>query len=452
MFQANNRVQKQNSKNRARQRRTSNSNVSPQVSTEMVGYGDPEISPGSPSSPGSGSWSDGVPRQNTDDITDYTKATKRNNGKYSLADRMREEENEKLHRGSMAHVQNMASSSSDREEGLVGSPKPSKGSPKESSPRPVSSPDASSTEEGPAIEGRLSNAAKNWEKIRLANKMAQGENEKARQQQQQQQQQQADAAVASTHLAYPTYAFASLAAGFKAVHEDIQKLGATADDEHIDWTEVYKGDDNAQRLQEKKYIVDPHGTFRITWDIFMSLILLYIAFYVPYRVCLYWDDENTSQGMQVVEYISDGLFGIDIILNFFTAYHDPSSGVLVTSHRKIALHYIKTYFIIDLMASFPFGLVLDGSAKTLNKSGKVMRLPRLIKFLRLMRLLKLLRVVRLRQFVSRVETDFSIHHGISRMLKIIFTVLLVTHLVGCLWYMIGRTGGEGDINGGWQWR
>ena len=229
-------------------------------------------------------------------------------------------------------------------------------------------------------------------------------------------------------------------------------MGTTADDDHIDWKEVYKGDDNENRLKGVRFVIDPHGTFRITWDIFMSFVLLYIAFYVPYRVCLYWDDETTSQGMQIVEYFSDCLFGIDIILNFFTAYHDKNSGILVTSNRKIAIHYIKTFFFMDLMASFPFGLVLDGSAKTLNKGGKVMRLPRLIKFLRLIRLLKLLRVVRLRQFVSRVEHDFSIHHGVSRMLKIIFTVLLVTHLVGCLWYMIGRTGGEGDIDGGWQWR
>ena len=132
--------------------------------------------------------------------------------------------------------------------------------------------------------------------------------------------------------------------------------------------------------------------------------------------------------------------------------HRRKTGLLVTDTKKIAWHYFRTFFFIDLIASFPFGLVLDNSAKTLNKGGKVMRLPRLIKFLRLMRLLKLVRVIRLRQFVSRFEHDFSIHHGISRMVKIIFVVFLVTHLVGCLWFMIGRTGGEGEIDGGWQWR
>jgi hypothetical protein len=81
-----------------------------------------------------------------------------------------------------------------------------------------------------------------------------------------------------------------------------------------------------------------------------------------------------------------------------------------------------------------------------------------------------MRVYRLQVFLQKLESEFSIHHGLSKMAKIIFMVMLVTHVVGCMWYMVGRTGGDGceydsetglkvdedvcedALNAGWQWR
>lgn len=38
------------------------------------------------------------------------------------------------------------------------------------------------------------------------------------------------------------------------------------------------------------------------------------------------------------------------------------------------------------------------------------------------------------------------------MIKIIMLILLVTHLVGCFWFLIGLSGGGDDLNGGWVYR
>ncbi|GMH59532.1 hypothetical protein TrST_g11508 [Triparma strigata] len=263
----------------------------------------------------------------------------------------------------------------------------------------------------PPVEKKQSNAKKNWGKIRTAQKMT---------------------------------------AVFKEVDRDVKMFGSSKDDSHIDWSEVYKTQNQDNSLPFG--IIDPSSTFRNSWDLFMSVILLYIAFYVPYRVCLYWDDDNLSDNLQMIENLSDVLFGIDIILNFCTAYVDKKTGQLVVSRRKIAINYAKGYLSIDVVASFPFQLLTSNGGHALSKGGKVLRLPKLIKFLRLFRLLKLMRVYRLRQLMTRLQAEYNIHHGFSRMMKIVLMVLLVTHLVGCLWYMIGRTGGDDPIDGGWMWR
>ena len=295
MFAHNNKVQAQHSKNRMNQnnrvrRGSSGSMGSGQLSGVSALQDDNDRN--EDVSSGLGYYNS---YQGDDNITDYTKAAKRTGGGHSLAERIRMEEE--------ASSQDFGSLEGEGEEEATSPSPPTKSSPPKASSitptkaseeidssatRPATTPDgklsSAMNKEHTPIEPRDSNAAKNWAKIRLANKMA---------------------------------------VAFKGVNEDIQKFGANANDEHIDWKEVYKGNDKGKAMNDAgKWVIDPHGSFRISWDIFMSFILLYIAFYVPYRVCLYWDDDATTSGMQVLEYGSDVLFGIDIILNFFTAYHD----------------------------------------------------------------------------------------------------------------------------------
>lgn len=200
------------------------------------------------------------------------------------------------------------------------------------------------------------------------------------------------------------------------------------------------------------YILLPHNQFRTAWDIFMSCLLLILAFYIPFRVCFYFDEDmgTDRQAIFWIELAADCLFAIDIALNFLTAYGDPKTKRIVVNPKRIARRYLKGFFFVDVIATFPFGLVLSHPAIGLtNKIGKVGRLPKLLKFLRAAKLLKL---ARLQQFISRLETEYNIHHGVARMVKVISLVFLVTHIVGCFFYLIGLSGGNDDEDGGWMIR
>ena len=126
--------------------------------------------------------------------------------------------------------------------------------------------------------------------------------------------------------------------------------------------------------------------------------------------------------------------------------------MIVTSPKQIALHYLRGYFFIDLIATIPFGYILTSSSFAVtNKVGKLGRLPKLVKFVRAARMLKLLRVYRLHDFVLKLEVKFNVNHGYSRMIKIVTMILLVTHMVGCFWFLIGITGGEEGEEGEQGW-
>ena len=53
---------------------------------------------------------------------------------------------------------------------------------------------------------------------------------------------------------------------------------------------------------------------------------------------------------------------MDIILNFCTGYiKDSGEGDIVLDPKVIRIHYLKTWFVIDLLSTFPFDLILNVS-------------------------------------------------------------------------------------------
>jgi hypothetical protein len=50
----------------------------------------------------------------------------------------------------------------------------------------------------------------------------------------------------------------------------------------------------------------------------------------------------------VIDYSTDGIFAFDILISFFCAYYDKNDE-LVTSNKKIILHYGSGWFLFDFL-------------------------------------------------------------------------------------------------------
>jgi hypothetical protein len=88
------------------------------------------------------------------------------------------------------------------------------------------------------------------------------------------------------------------------------------------------------------------------WDFALLIMLVYTGTYSPYRTAFISDQAGTL--LLVFENLMDSLFGIDIIINFFTPFerYDKSYEF---DQKKIALYYIGSgAFFIDILAAFPF--------------------------------------------------------------------------------------------------
>ncbi|CAJ0961706.1 unnamed protein product, partial [Ranitomeya imitator] len=109
----------------------------------------------------------------------------------------------------------------------------------------------------------------------------------------------------------------------------------------------------------------------------------------------------------------------NIILNFRTTYVSHS-GQVVYEPRSICIHYLATWFFVDLIAALPFDLLYAFNVT-------VTSLVHLLKTIRLLRLLRLLQKLdRYSQYSAMVLT----------LLMSMFALL--AHWMACVWYVIGR--------------
>lgn len=178
----------------------------------------------------------------------------------------------------------------------------------------------------------------------------------------------------------------------------------------------------------RSWVLMPSSRFRRMWDTAVILVLVYMVVVMPLEIAfgmnMGWD-----AGM---DYTLDFFFGIDIVLNFFTAVELPT-GELVTNLRKIASHYLRSWFFLDTMATFPFYLVSGTDSDTLAIFFKI---PRLMRVVRLLRLLKLLRGYRFIGMFDEMEYNPNIHPGLFRSFKVLCIAGGFSHVSACLFYLI----------------
>ena len=78
----------------------------------------------------------------------------------------------------------------------------------------------------------------------------------------------------------------------------------------------------------------------------MVFMTIMTAILTPYYVSFI---EQGDKAFDTINLIFDIAFGIDILINFISAYYDPING-LVTDFRAIILQYLRAWFWIDLIA------------------------------------------------------------------------------------------------------
>ena len=69
------------------------------------------------------------------------------------------------------------------------------------------------------------------------------------------------------------------------------------------------------------------------------------------------------------------------------------------------------------------------------KMTRITRLPRLYRIVRILRLIKLARLSKRGGFLNQIQEFLSLTSSTSSMIGMLFTVLFLTHLVACMFFL-----------------
>ena len=224
---------------------------------------------------------------------------------------------------------------------------------------------------------------------------------------------------------------------FYKLHQRVINYGTTKN------INTHKADSELKILKEKSsYILLPDDNIKKYWNVLMVFLLAYVALWLPINVCFqkFQTKGEKFTNITIIDYCVDGLFVIDIFLNFISAYDDPITGLPVINMKSIAQNYLTGWFIIDFISVFPFQLIelafksKESSSDSL-KLARLARLPRLYKIVRVLRMVKILRVFRKSTQIREWINSLNIEVGLIRMLKVLCIQIFMVHIMACIWFL-----------------
>jgi hypothetical protein len=196
------------------------------------------------------------------------------------------------------------------------------------------------------------------------------------------------------------------------------------------------GEQDEEELMGKSCLLHPHSRFKIFWNIVTLLLLIYTASFVPFKIAFL---DTTVMSVVVIDYIVDFLFATDIFVNFFCAYYDDDRNLIV-DRKVIAIRYLKSWFIFDLIVCFPMQLVLPNSdSNQYNGLLRLLKLPRLYRVFRIFKMLKVLKNAKnIPPMVEKMMFKIIGNSGMMRLLQTLLTLFIFVHLFGCFWFLIAK--------------
>ena len=100
----------------------------------------------------------------------------------------------------------------------------------------------------------------------------------------------------------------------------------------------------------KSNLFPQFGSVYVFYNYYYAVHKLVIAFYTPYK-CAF--ELEPHLGTVIFDFYLDAIFFINILITFNIPLYDQKSR-LITDRKIIAMKYLRTWFILDVLVCFPF--------------------------------------------------------------------------------------------------
>ena len=127
---------------------------------------------------------------------------------------------------------------------------------------------------------------------------------------------------------------------------------------------------------KEKFIIRLTNEWRLRWDLTVMIMATWNCIAIPIEIGMEPDFANNILWI-ILNHFIDLVFVVDIILTFRTSF--ISGGDEITSPKKIAINYLKSRFVIDLLSVIPWDYFPSSLARQLQIFGmlKIQRVFRI---------------------------------------------------------------------------
>lgn len=201
-----------------------------------------------------------------------------------------------------------------------------------------------------------------------------------------------------------------------------------------------------------KLVIYDSNPGRKAWHLIIAIILVYTGTVFPFKLAFIDfaipDGHPTTTDWDVIQFCCDRLFELDLLAGFLFTYQD-NLGREVADIRLITCQYLKTTFIINVIACIPpdvAGKIYGSWLSDMDQENQntdepehhqMMRIARLQRISKLARLVRLARLSKLVTFLYNSKViQWLWNFRTTRVLNFLGGLLWVSHLMACGWYVV----------------
>eukprot|EP00397_Hematodinium_sp_SG-2012_P016187 GEMP01016507.1.p1 GENE.GEMP01016507.1~~GEMP01016507.1.p1 ORF type:complete len:718 (+),score=105.64 GEMP01016507.1:304-2457(+) len=201
--------------------------------------------------------------------------------------------------------------------------------------------------------------------------------------------------------------------------------------------------DDRQGRCGRRCVILPNSVSRTAWDVGCLFVVLIDSIIVPFQMAYMTDLEEIEDLWFLIGF---SVFALDICLNFFTGFIagplEKDHGHVVTSHWRMIKYYLRTWFLIDLVSTVPWSLIVASSVGGGSgdvKGTRVAKVAKIAKIARFMRLARMLKLLKLQSVWEDMENSIGSAYLVEliNLFKVFCFLGYICHWNACIWWMIG---------------
>lgn len=202
-----------------------------------------------------------------------------------------------------------------------------------------------------------------------------------------------------------------------------------------------------------RFIIAPDSRYKQFFNIVIIFLSLISTITAAYFACFGFVKDPIFIALELM---MESCFLLDIILNFLLQYKDDEDFKPVKDLKKIAIRYLKRFFIIDFLATVPLRyMMLSDEPDTLQLFYllKLLRLPKLQSVMDTKNFQDMIKSVFRRRLQSVIRNEnkqkesnvdnnkimlqIKIMYAF-RVLRLIVTILILSYFLGTLWFIFSK--------------